>query len=58
MEEHDLIVTVKDIPNVPKNTRGTIVHIYNETTFEGEFVVNGTNFVETIKDTDIIKTKN
>lgn len=55
MKEHDIVETIVDIPNVPKNTRGTIVLVYNETTFEVEFVINGINYVETLTKNNLKK---
>ena len=49
MKEHDIVVLAVDLPNVPRKTRGTIVHVYSDNksiSYEVEFSGNKENFVE------------
>lgn len=45
MQEHDTIVSTRQIESVPKNTPGTIVFVYDEGVYEVEFSLNGTSEV-------------
>ena len=53
MNEHDIVQIKRKVNNVPKNSSGTIIHIYNETAFVVEFIINGINYIETISKTNI-----
>ena len=42
-KEYDIVVTVKDLINVPKGSKGTILIIYSTYNFEVEFFDNSCN---------------
>ena len=51
MKEHDCVVFIKPWRDIPKGTKGTIVHVYKQTdrVVEVELKINGDTRVETVE---------
>lgn len=47
-KEHDIVVSKFELNDVPKNTNGTIVHIYSDFAYVVEFLVNNKSIVKTV----------
>ena len=48
-KEHDIVVLKVDLPNVPKGTHGTVVHVYSEgKAYIVEFLVGKTSELATL----------
>jgi len=54
LNTHDIVVSLYDIPDIPKGSVGTVVHIYeNGKAYEIEFNVNDSIIVETLLNNQI-----
>lgn len=55
IKEHDIVTTKVDIKNIPAGINGTVVHIYDDSHFAVEFLINGKNIVEDLDKNQITK---
>lgn len=51
----DTVRSVKELDKVPLGSRGTIVHMHSEGSYEVEFFVNNTSVVSTVTNDKIKK---
>ena len=47
-KEHSIVYAKFDLTDVPKDTSGTVVHVYSESAYVVEFIVDGKNIVKTV----------
>lgn len=49
LDEYSIVIARENIGSIPKGSEGTVVHVYNKgQAFEIEFIVSGSNIVETV----------
>lgn len=48
MEEIDVVRLTKEYENIPAGTEGTIVHKYNDSVFEVEFVDSDGDYIDPV----------
>lgn len=48
MKLHDTFTTTTELPNIPKGTEVTVIHIYTDNVYEVECTINGETTTQTI----------
>jgi len=54
-KEHDVVYLLEELPDVKKGTKGSIVHIYNDNSYEVEFIVKDKSILKTLNKEQILK---